>query len=127
MLSRLEMASVKRAAKDVSILRRKLAKQTAIKAAANKEIEEIENQISLWEAPIIKMTGGFTSEEVLDGTMDKTIAAKSEEAEEVQAPSESAKSEQPFSDIQDLETNDEGHTEDLATDPVSSKISDTEL
>ena len=69
-LSRFEMAAVKRTAQNVKTMRRKLEKLEAQQAEITKEINSLSELIYDWEQPIIKMTGGFTSEQVLNGEMN---------------------------------------------------------
>ena len=69
-LSRFEMAAVKRTAQNVKTMRRKLEKLEAQQAEITKEVNSLSELIYDWEQPIIKMTGGFTSEQVLNGEMD---------------------------------------------------------
>lgn len=69
-LSKFEIAAVKRTAQNVKTFRSKLAKAEAIVNAKMIEVSELQKQIDLWEAPIKEITGGFTSEEVLNGAMD---------------------------------------------------------
>lgn len=69
-LTRNEMAIVKRTAKNTKQLRDKrdriIAKQQELEA----QLVGINNQIELFEQPIKQLTGGYTSEEVLNGTME---------------------------------------------------------
>lgn len=69
-LTRNEMAIVKRTAKSTKQLRDKKAKLASKIAELEKELESVEGSIEIFEAPIKHLTGGFTSEEVLNGTMD---------------------------------------------------------
>ena len=69
-LTRNEMAVVKRTAKSTKQLRDKKAKLLAKVADIQAELASIEESIDIFEAPIKHLTGGFTSEEVLNGTMD---------------------------------------------------------
>ena len=69
-LSRFEMAAVKRTAQNVKTMRRKLEKLEAQQAEITKEVNSLSELIYDWEQPIIKMTGGFTSEQVLNGEMN---------------------------------------------------------
>jgi phage shock protein A len=69
-LTRTQMAVVKRTAQNVKGLRTKLAKINEKVEALTAEAIEIDNTIEQFEAPIRTMTGGFSSEEVLNGTMD---------------------------------------------------------
>jgi hypothetical protein len=74
-LTRTQMAVVKRTAQNVKGLRTKLAKINEKVEALTAEAVAIDNTIEQFEAPIRTMTGGFSSEEVLNGTMDATIEA----------------------------------------------------
>ena len=69
-LSRFEMAAVKRTAQNVKTMRRKLEKLEVQQAEITKEVNSLSELIYDWEQPIIKMTGGFTSEQVLNGEMN---------------------------------------------------------
>ena len=69
-LSRFEMAAVKRTAQNVKTMRRKLEKLEGQQAEITKEVNSLSELIYDWEQPIIKMTGGFTSEQVLNGEMN---------------------------------------------------------
>lgn len=66
-LSRFEMAAVKRTAQNVKTMRRKLEKLYEKQNEITTEINQLEELVYDWEQPIIKMTGGFTSEQVLNG------------------------------------------------------------
>lgn len=69
-LSRFEMAAVKRTAQNVKSMRTKLVKFEEKQSLITAEINQLEEMINDWEQPIIKMTGGFTSEQVLNGEMN---------------------------------------------------------
>ena len=69
-LSRFEMAAVKRTAQNVKTMRRKLEKLCEKQSEITTEINQLEEFVYEWEQPIIKMTGGFTSEQVLNGEMN---------------------------------------------------------
>ena len=69
-LTRFEMAAVKRTAQNVKTMRRKKDKLEAQQAIITKEINDLNEMIMAWEEPILKMTGGFTSEQVLNGEMN---------------------------------------------------------
>lgn len=90
-LSRFEMAIVKRTAQNTKSLRTKRDKLVAKIAEAQLKLDEINETIEGFEAPIKTMTGGFTSEEVLGGAM--AVAAATEEApagevDDTEAPAE---------------------------------------
>lgn len=67
-LSRNEMAAVKRINSTTKKLYDKHLKLQAKIAELQTACASLNKEIELWEAPIRKMTGGFTSSEVLDGT-----------------------------------------------------------
>lgn len=69
-LSRFEMAAVKRTAQNVKSMRKKLVKLEEKQSLITAEINQLEDMINDWEQPIIKMTGGFTSDQVLNGEME---------------------------------------------------------
>ena len=69
-LSRFEMAAVKRTAQNVKTMRRKLEKLCEKQSEITTEINQLEELVYEWEQPIIKMTGGFTSEQVLNNEMN---------------------------------------------------------
>lgn len=79
-LSKFELAAIKRTAQNVSMQRRKKAKLENKIAELQSELETLNIIIDSFEAPVIKMTGGFTSEEVLNGAME--VAAATEETPE---------------------------------------------
>lgn len=90
-LSRFEMAIVKRTAQNTKSLRTKRDKLVAKIAEAQLKLDEINEAIEGFEAPIKTMTGGFTSEEVLGGVM--AVAAATEEVpagevDDTEAPTE---------------------------------------
>ena len=64
-LSRFEMAAVKRTAQNVKIMRNKKARLEEKRAFLNAEIDQLDEMINGWEAPILRLTGGLTSEQVL--------------------------------------------------------------
>lgn len=71
-LTRFEIAACKRTAETVKSRRKKKASLLAKIAKIQSEIEQLDAEIAVWEEPIIKMTGGFTSEQVLNGEMEAT-------------------------------------------------------
>lgn len=81
-LSRTELATVKRTAANVKTFRVKKAKLEAQKAKIDAELESINRSIVLFEQPIIEVTGGFTSEQVLNGEMELVMS------QSVESPSE---------------------------------------
>ncbi len=72
-LSRFEIATVKRTAANTKRMRTKKEKLEATVEAASTEIEILQKAIDAFEAPIILLTGGFTSEQVLNGDMDAYV------------------------------------------------------
>jgi uncharacterized protein YhaN len=64
-LNRMQLAAIKRAAKNVQPLRSKKARLMQRVEALNKEIEGIDATIEAWENPVRAMTGGYSSEEIL--------------------------------------------------------------
>lgn len=72
-LSRTELATVKRTAANVKVFRTKKAKLEAQKAKIDAELESVNKSIDLFEQPIIEVTGGYTSEQVLNGEMDAAL------------------------------------------------------
>lgn len=73
-LSRTELATVKRTAVNVKAFRAKKAKLEARKAKIDAELESVNRNIDLFEQPIIEVTGGFTSEQVLNGEMELAMS-----------------------------------------------------
>lgn len=103
-LSRFELANCKRTAKSVQQFRAKKNRLEEKVAVLQKELDTINAVIEKYEAPIIELTGGFTSEQVLNGEMDLALAKaeaaglaetlKEDEAP-VEAPTEAVVEEQP--------------------------------
>lgn len=75
-LSRFELAIVKRTAQNTKTLRTKRDKLFAKIEESQKELEKVLNAIEGFEAPIRELTGGFTSEEVLNGAMEVANATE---------------------------------------------------
>ena len=73
-LSRFELAIVKRTAQNTKTLRTKRDKLVAKIEEAQVELEKVVNAIEGFEVPIRELTGGFSSEEVLNGTMEAVTA-----------------------------------------------------
>lgn len=69
-LSRFELAIIKRTAQNTKRLRKKRDKILAKQEEQEKELAILNQTIDEFEQPIVTMTEGFTSEEVLDGTME---------------------------------------------------------
>lgn len=103
-LSRFELANCKRTAKSVQQFRAKKNRLEEKVAVLQKELDTINAVIEKYEAPIIELTGGFTSEQVLNGEMDLALAKveaaglaetlKEDEAP-AEAPTEAVVEEQP--------------------------------
>lgn len=87
-LSRTELATVKRTAANVKAFRTKKAKLEAQKAKIDAELESVNKSIDLFEQPIIEVTGGYTSEQVLNGEMDTALQQlkAAEHSVEIMAP-----------------------------------------
>lgn len=66
-LTRFEYAIIKRTAQNTKSLRTKRDKLIAKISACQVELESINTMIEKFEQPIKEMTGGYTSEEVLNG------------------------------------------------------------
>jgi uncharacterized coiled-coil DUF342 family protein len=66
-LTRFEMAVIKRTAQNTKSLRTKRDKIMAKMSQLKNDLESINTQIEMFEAPIKEITGGRTSEEVLNG------------------------------------------------------------
>ena len=100
-LSRYELAAVKRTAQIIKPKRAKMAKLIAKRNDLDNEINALQNEIDLWEAPIITKHG-YSSEQILSGEADK-IASQTENMPEV-----------PIGTIYDLEQiptmSEPGHT-----------------
>ena len=79
-LSRFELAIVKRTAQNTKTLRTKRDKLIAKIEESQAELEKVVSAIEGFEAPIRELTGGFSSEEVLNGAME--VAAATEETPE---------------------------------------------
>lgn len=92
-LSRFELATVKRTAQNVKGLRAKKAKLEAQLTKVTGELETINAAIDGFEAPIITLTGGFTSEQVLAGAMDAVPEAPAAEETVVEEPVDETASE----------------------------------
>lgn len=102
-LSRFELAIVKRTAQNTKSLRTKRDKLVVKINKAQEELATINEAIDKFEAPIKEMTGGYTSEEVLNSTMNK-------EEVEVQVPEDKVPEEEE--DTENVETNNEQVTEE---------------
>lgn len=69
--TRFQLAAIKRTAQNVKPLISRKERLEARIEEIQAEIAKIDEQINIWEEPITKMTKGFTSKEVLDGTYDR--------------------------------------------------------
>lgn len=67
-LNKNEYAAIKRIATTVKTLNSKKANIQSKINLMLLEIERINKEIEMWEKPVKEMTGGFTSDKVLDGT-----------------------------------------------------------
>lgn len=97
-LSRYELASIKRTAQNVKMLRNKLAKVTEKYNKIAAEKAGLEEEIEDWETPI-RRKYGFSSEEILSGEADRVTAEAGqpqtdgtaiEESESYEAPAGTA-------------------------------------
>lgn len=76
-----EYAAIKRINNTTKVLRTKRDRIKAKIDLLQLDVDRFDKEIETWEAPIRNMTGGFTSEEVLDGTY--RLAPKEEVNEEI--------------------------------------------
>ena len=83
-LTRNELAIVKRTAKSTKQLRDKKTRLLAKIADIQAELASIEESIEIFEAPIKHLTGGFTSVEVLNGSMEVTASMENNPEGEVE-------------------------------------------
>lgn len=67
-LKKNEYAAIKRIATTVKTLNLKKASLKSKIDLMQLEIDRINKEIDTWEMPVKQMTGGFTSDQVLDGT-----------------------------------------------------------
>lgn len=67
-LKKNEYAAIKRIATTVKTLNSKKASLKSKIDLMQLEIDRINKEIDTWEMPVKQMTGGFTSDQVLDGT-----------------------------------------------------------
>ena len=86
-LTRFELAIVKRTAQNTKSLRTKRDKLVVKINKAQEELMTINEAIDKFEAPIKEMTGGFTSEEYLNDTINKEESV-SEDVENVETNNE---------------------------------------
>ena len=68
-LSRYELAAVKRTAQIIKPKRAKLSKLLAKRKEIDAQIDDLQKEIDLWEAPIITKHG-YSSEQILSGEAD---------------------------------------------------------
>lgn len=68
-LSRYELAAVKRTAQIIKPKRAKLSKLFAKRKEIDAQIDDLQKEIDLWEAPIITKHG-YSSEQILSGEAD---------------------------------------------------------
>lgn len=80
-LNKNEYAAIRRIANTVKTLN---SKKDALQSKINLmtlEIDRINKEIEMWEAPVKQMTNGFTSDQVLDGTWRLANKEKREDLE----------------------------------------------
>lgn len=78
-LNRLQLAAIKRAAKNVQPMRNKKARLMQRMEALQREIEGIDATIEAWENPVRNMTGGYSSEEILRENTTENVEENVEE------------------------------------------------
>ena len=78
-LNRLQLAAIKRAAKNVQPMRNKKARLMQRMEALQREIEGIDATIEAWENPVRTMTGGYSSEEILRENTTENVEENVEE------------------------------------------------
>lgn len=97
-LTRFEMAVVKRTAQNTKSLRTKRDKLVAKISACQVELESINTMIEKFEQPIKEMTGGYTSEEVLNGIpelqAESVVLGEEESKESEPVPTETVETEE---------------------------------
>lgn len=98
-LTRFEIAVIKRTAQNTKSLRTKRDKIVAKMQSMQVELESINTMIDKFEQPIKEMTGGFTSEEVLNSTMDSFVENVPTETPQVQPEEEGA--DFPFDSVEE--------------------------
>lgn len=81
-LSRYELSAVKRTAQIIKPKRAKMTKLIAKRDALDNEINALQNEIDLWEAPIVAKHG-LTSEQILS---DKSMEETAESIDVPEAP-----------------------------------------
>ena len=109
-LDRYSMAAIKKTAQIIKPKRAKMAKLIAKRNTLDNEINALQNEIDLWEAPIITKHG-YSSEQILSGEADE-IASQTENMPEVPVGTINDAEEAPlrtgFSKTEGEETTDEG-------------------
>lgn len=109
-LDRYSMAAIKKTAQIIKPKRAKMAKLIAKRNTLDNEINALQNEIDLWEAPIITKHG-YSSEQILSGEADE-IASQTENMPEVPVGTINDAEEAPlrtgFSKTEGKETTDEG-------------------
>lgn len=98
-LTRFEIAICKRTAQNTKSLRTKRDKLVVKINTEQAELESINAMIERFEQPIKEMTGGFTSEEVLNGTMDSFVESVTTETPQIQPEEEGA--DFPFNSVEE--------------------------
>ena len=119
-LSRTELATVKRTAANVKTFRAKKAKLEAQKAKIDAELESVNRSIVLFEQPIIEVTGGFTSEQVLNGEMELAMS------QPVESPAEAPVEETVCVSVSDLQAQDNVlRAEEAPVNPFGLKLDES--
>ena len=111
-LSRFELAIVKRTAQNTKTLRTKRDKLVAKIEEAQNELEKVVNAIEGFEAPIRELTGGFSSEEVLNGTMEVAAATAETPEGEVDETATTEEKEVPAEEAVTIDPNVESPLEE---------------
>lgn len=75
-LDRYSMAAIKKTAQIIKPKRAKICKLLAKREEINRQIDSLQSEIDLWEAPIITKHG-YSSEQILSGEADE-IASQTE-------------------------------------------------
>lgn len=120
-LSRFELAIIKRTAQNTKRLRKKRDKILAKQEEQEKELAILNQTIDEFEQPIVTMTEGFTSEEVLDGTMEFVQSQGFNSKEEMEY------SQAKFKEAQAEEAQDEVAPEEIEEDSVSEECDSEEI
>ena len=109
-LDRYSMAAIKKTAQIIKPKRAKICKLLAKREEINRQIDSLQSEIDLWEAPIITKHG-YSSEQILSGEADE-IASQTENMPEVPVGTINDAEEAPlrtgFSRTEGEETTDEG-------------------